>query len=74
MNMKLGYHRYDDLAGATEMICFWKFNFDTPAKLYRSRPEVFCKKSVLKNFTKFTGKHLCLSLFLTKLQASGRQL
>ena len=27
-----------------------------------SRPEVFCK-GVLKNFTKFTGKHLCQSLF-----------
>ena len=24
------------------------------------RPEVFCKKSVLNNFTKFAGKHLCL--------------
>ena len=24
-----------------------------------SRPEVFCEKVVLKNFTKFTGKHLC---------------
>ena len=23
-----------------------------------SRPEVFCKKGVLRNFTKFTGKHL----------------
>ena len=23
-----------------------------------SRPEVFCEKGVLKNFTKFTGKHL----------------
>ena len=31
---------------------------------YRSsRPEVSCKKHVLKNFTKFTGKHLCQSLF-----------
>ena len=27
-----------------------------------SRPEVFCKKGVLRNFTKFTGKHLCLCL------------
>ena len=27
-----------------------------------SRPEVFCKKGVLKNFGKFTGKHLCQSL------------
>ena len=24
-----------------------------------SRPEVFYKKGVLRNFTKFTGKHLC---------------
>ena len=31
-----------------------------------SRPEVFCKKGVLKNFTKFTEKHLCQSLFLNK--------
>ena len=29
-----------------------------------SRPEVFCKKIVLRNFTKFTGKHLCQSLFI----------
>ena len=35
-----------------------------------SRPEVFCKKGVIRNFVKFTGKHLCQSLsFLTKLQA-----
>ena len=26
-------------------------------------PEVLCKKSVLKNFTNFTGKHLYLSFF-----------
>ena len=32
------------------------------------RPEVFCKKGVLRNFTKFTGKHLCQSLFLTSLK------
>ena len=28
-----------------------------------SRREVFCKKGVLRNFTKFTGKHLCQSLW-----------
>ena len=28
-----------------------------------SRPEVFCKKGDLGNFSKFTGKHLCQSLF-----------
>ena len=32
-----------------------------------SRPEVLiCKKGVLKNFAKFTGKHLCQSFFLNK--------
>ena len=32
----------------------------------RSRPEVFCKKGVLRNVTKLTGKHLCQSLFFNK--------
>ena len=27
-----------------------------------SRLEVFCRKGVLRNFAKFTGKHLCQSL------------
>ena len=29
-----------------------------------TRPEVFCKKKVLRNFAKFTEKHLCQNLFL----------
>ena len=33
------------------------------------RAEVSYKKGVLNNFEKFTGKHLCRSLFLLKLQA-----
>ena len=32
-----------------------------------SHPEVFCKKGVLKNVTKFTGRHLCQSLFFNKV-------
>ena len=32
-----------------------------------SRPEVFCKKGVLRNFTNITGKHLCQSLFFNKV-------
>ena len=32
-----------------------------------SYPKKFCKKSVLKNFAKFKGKHLCRSLFLNKV-------
>ena len=33
-----------------------------------SRPEVFCKKGVLRNLTKFTEKHLCQSLFFNKVE------
>ena len=28
------------------------------ASIRSIRPEVFCKKGVLRNFTKFTGKHV----------------
>ena len=31
-----------------------------------SRQELFCKNSILRNFAKFTGKRLCLSLFFIK--------
>ena len=35
---------------------------------YRSsRLEVLCKKGALRIFTKFTGKHLCQSLFFDKV-------
>ena len=36
-----------------------------------SRTQIFFKKSVERNFEIFTGKHLCWSLFLIKLQALG---
>ena len=32
-----------------------------------SLSEVFCKKGVFRNFTRFTGKHLCQSLFFNKV-------
>ena len=35
--------------------------------LRSNRPEVFCKKGVLRNFAKFTGKHQCQSLFFNKV-------
>ena len=37
-----------------------------------SHPSCFMKKGVLGNFTKFTGKHLCQSLFFNKV--AGLQL
>ena len=36
-------------------------------QLKKQPPEVFCKKNVLRNFAKFTGKHLCQSLFFNKI-------
>ena len=36
-------------------------------RLWSSSSEVFCNKGVLRNFTKFTGKHLCQSLFFNKV-------
>ena len=39
------------------------------ANMRSSRPEMFCKKGVLRNFTKFTGKHQCQSLFFNKVAA-----
>ena len=32
---------------------------------------MFCKKGALRNFVKFTGKHVCQGLFFIKLQASS---
>ena len=34
---------------------------------WNKHPEMFCKKRVLKNFSKFTRKHLCQSLFFNKV-------
>ena len=41
--------------------------FLSTTKFRSSRPEVFCKKGFLRNFTKFTGKHLCQRLFFNKV-------
>ena len=37
-----------------------------------SRPEVFCKKDILRNLVKFTGKHLCQSLFFYEVAGGAR--
>ena len=42
---------------------------DLGKEFQKQPPDVFCKKSVLKNFAMFTGKHLYRSLFSIKLQA-----
>ena len=42
---------------------FEKYSTDTRSNC----PEVLCKKGVLRNFAKFTAKHLCQSLFFNKV-------
>ena len=46
-------------------------NFPFPQTIFRtyrsSRPKVFCKTGIFRNFAKFTGKHLSQSLFFNKV-------
>ena len=44
---------------------YWKVS--SRASSRSSRPDVFCEKDVLRNFAKFTRKHLCQSLFFNKV-------
>ena len=46
-----------------------KLNLFLERNLKKQPARVLCKKGVLKNLAKFTGKNLCWSLFLTMLQA-----
>ena len=46
--------------------CFHVFTFHTKALVFR---RCSLEKGVLRNFAKFTGKHLRQSLFLIKLRA-----
>ena len=43
-------------------------NMSQYTSIFRSsRPEVFCKKGVPRNFAKRTGKHLCQRPFFNKV-------
>ena len=48
-------------------ISFLKMLYCNFLKGRSSRWEMFSKKGILKNFSKFTGKHMCWSLFFNKL-------
>ena len=58
---------FKDLSGNT--LAWNIFLILTPynSRKESSRQELFCKKAVIRNFTKFTGKHLCQSLFFNKV-------
>ena len=51
-----GVHRKN----SSTFLLFWAENRS-------SRPDVFCKKVILRSFAKFTGKQLCQSLFFNKV-------
>ena len=57
-----------------EFISFFCSEFFSSANQTKrsSRPEVFCKKDVLRNFAKFTGKHLPSYLKEFKLKPDGK--
>ena len=44
-----------------------KTSLQTESSINVVSPAVFCKKGVLRNFTKFTGKRLWQSLFFNKV-------
>ena len=53
-----------------DLVCKYKNKFlsvnHSKSKYRSSSPEVFCKKGVIRNFPKFTGKNLCQSLFFNR--------
>ena len=53
----------------TNFLLFMVMLFYTVSKwIYGgSRLELFCRKGVLRNFAKFTGKYLCQSLLFNKV-------
>ena len=48
-------------------LCFTKIKFSKHTLYRSSRPKVFCKKGVLRNLAKFTGKQLYQSFFFDKV-------
>ena len=63
------FHSLSSIKSADEVkiIVDVEFHF-----LFRSsRPDVFCEKGVLRNFAKFTGKHLCQSLVFNKVAGTA---
>ena len=56
------------LNGLNESRKFMRLRYESTCFFIESsRQEVFCEKDVLRNFTKFTGKHLCQCLFFNKV-------
>ena len=59
LNLKIDLHLSTFVAPTIFIVHFSKFR--------SSHVEVFCKKGVIINFVKFTGKHLCQRLFFNNV-------
>ena len=65
LRLQLSSDAYSKHIRTSRMVIFWEIVnvFQSLTIVCRSsRQEVFLKKDVLRNFAKFTGKHLCQSL------------
>ena len=69
LNFLISFHFCKNLSFnfLIKLLLLLKQGMPTVGLFRSSRPEVFCKKAVLKNFAKFTGKHLCQSLLFSKV-------
>ena len=68
---EFGFGRKKNLPQLVWMVCiFITQNTNRKNLEQKQPPEVFCKKGVLKNFAKSTGKHLCQSLLFNN-KATG---
>ena len=52
-------------------VTFVKLSLILLLELDSNHQRCYIKKGVFKNFVKFTGKHLCQSIFFIKLQTYG---
>ena len=68
---KYHFHVFISLSLLIDKSGSWRswINYSWRWKFRSSRSEVFCKKDVLRNFAKFTGKYLYQSLFFNKVAA-----
>ena len=56
-----------DLMMNLDSIEYLKHPINLQDTVQKQPPELFYKKDALRNYSKFTGKHLCQSLFLNKV-------
>ena len=50
------------------------YKIGSPVRIRSNHRRYSVKKGVLRNFTKFTGKHLCQSILFNKVAGIGLQL